>query len=179
MLARASQRPCRMRTFALAGFLLLPALAGAQSAPRSIALEGGAAVQSGGSPPLVTPVALRASWWIAERLDLTARVGWAFAARTEGRGADLVLEAGGGLRFIRSGRSLRPFALADLAAVQVLAPEALGSEAGARLRTGGGIDWFFARDLALGAEAVVGGTVLLSGRATLGAGVELHVEAYF
>ncbi|MFL5263058.1 MAG: hypothetical protein ACJ79R_11640 [Anaeromyxobacteraceae bacterium] len=168
-----------MRTFALAAFLLLPALARAQSAPRSIALQSGAAVQSGGSAALVTPIALRAAWWIAERVDVTARVGWAFAARTEGRGADLVLEAGGGLRLALSERALRPFALADVSAVQVLAPEALGSEAGARLRTGGGIDWFFAPDLALGAEAMVGGTVLLSGRATLGAGLELHVEAYF
>jgi hypothetical protein len=179
MLARASQCPCRMRTFALAAFLLLPVVARAQSAPRSIALESGASLQSGGFAALVTPVALRASWWIADRVDLTARVGWAFAPRTEGRGADLVLEAGGGLRFSLADRALRPFVLADVAAVQIFAPEALGSEAGARLRTGGGIDWFFARDLALGAAALVGGTALLSGRATIGAGVELHVEAYF
>jgi hypothetical protein len=179
MLARESHRPCRMRPLALAALLgLAPAFAHAQLAPRSIALESGVALQSGGAATLLSPVALAASWWIAEGLDLTARVGWAFAARTEGRAADLVVDAGGGLRWVVAARAMRPVVLADVAVVQIFAP-LLGSDAGVRLRAGVGLDAFVARDVAVGAAATLSGTVVASGRATMARGLALRVEAYF
>jgi hypothetical protein len=180
MLARESQRPCRMRPLALAALLsLAPAFAHAQLAPRSIALESGVALQSSCAAMLLSPVALGASWWIAEGLDLTARVGWAFAARTDGRAADLVVDAGGGLRWVLAARALGPVMLADVAVVQTFAPESLGSDAGVRLRAGVGLDAFVARGVAVGAAVALSGTVVTSGRAITGAGVALHVEAYF
>ncbi len=171
-----------MRAHGLAAIFVLclaPSQANAQLAPRSVAIEGGIALQSGAAATLVSPLALAASWWIAQGLDLTARVGWAFAARTDGRPTDLFADAGAGLRWSLSGRALRPVVLADLAVVQVFAPGLEGSDAGLRLRAGIGIDAFLARDLALGVAATLGGTALTSGSAALGAGLALRVEAYF
>jgi hypothetical protein len=167
-----------MRTLALAFTLALaPSLAAAQLAPRSLALEVGIAWDSAGDR---VPVALAASWWIAERLDLTARVGWASAPRTEGREADGIFEAGLGLRRALGDGPLRTALLAEVGSAQVLGASLFERDLRIRVRAGIAFDAFVLRDLAVGLALLAGGTLSPStGEANGDVGLALRAEGFF
>ncbi len=167
-----------MRTLALAFLTAAPSLAAAQIAPRSLALEAGIACDSDGA--LRAPLALSASWWIAERLDLTVRVGWASVPRTQGRAPDATYEGGVGLRRTLGEGPLRPALMVEVGAVHVLDASPFERDLGVRLRAGAVLDAFIGRDLAVGLALLTGGTLLVeavSAQADLG--VALRVEGFF
>jgi hypothetical protein len=180
MLACHLRWSCRMRSLALAvAVAAIPSLASAQIAPRSLALEVGIAREIGSGAALRAPVALAASWWIGERLDLTARVGWASAARTDGRAADTSADVGGGLRWTLGAAPFRTALLTDIAVVKVLGRSLVDGDGGLRARAGGSVDLFFARDLALGVAMTAGAALLSSGTSRAEVGLALRVEGYF
>ncbi len=162
---------------------LAPGAAAAQSAPRSLALELGFSSDSAELLGGRAPVALSVAWWLTSDLDATARVAWAFAARTGGRAADGSFEAGGGVRYsLANWASLRPQLVADVAFVQVLgAPrsEVWMSDAGVRLAAGAALEIFFARDLSLNLMARATELALASGDGGPGLAFSVGVAAYF
>jgi hypothetical protein len=170
-----------MRTLlalAAAAIAVPPSLAAAQLAPRSLALEIGLARDSGAA--LRAPLSLSANWWIAERLDLTARVGWASVARTSGRAPDSIYEGGVGLRRALGDGPLRPSLMAEVAAAHVLGAWPFERDLGVRLRAGAVIDAFIGRDLAIGLALLTGGTLLVeSGSADADLGMALRLEGFF
>jgi hypothetical protein len=168
-----------MRSFALAGLLaLLPSTGRAQLAPRSVALEVGFRRESLASLGDQAPVALAASWWIADGLDLEARVSFAAVVRTGGRAADDLYEAGLGLRRVLGAGALRPFAAVDLAFLQASTGPLLGWEQGVRLGASAGVEAFVAGDLSLAAAAQACEALLSSGSGT-SLGVILRATVYF
>jgi hypothetical protein len=173
-----------MRSLVLALLLAsAPAAAAAQSSPRSLSLEVGFTRDSSEALGDRAPVALCAAWWLTGGLDATLRVGWGFAARTVGRGADGSFEAGVGLRYgIATWPALRLQLLADLAFVQVLgAPawERWTSDSGVRLGGGAALELFFARDLSLGLAARATELALASGDGGPGLALSLGISAHY
>ena len=168
-----------MRSLALSALLTLaPAAAGAQLAPRSIALELGFTRESAPALGDRAPLALAASWWIAEDADLTARVAFGFAARTAGRAAGALYEAGFGLRRTFGGGAVRPFAAVDAAFLQASAGPTLAWEQGLRLAASAGLEVFPARDLSV-AVAAAGGEALLASGSGPSVGVTVRLAGYF
>jgi hypothetical protein len=169
-----------MRSFLLALLTAsAPIGAAAQVAPRSLALELGITQESGPDAALRAPVGLEASWWIAEGLDLTARVAWAAAGRTGDRGADARFEAGGGLRWAPGAARLRPILLADVSLVEAFGSLLVPPRAGARLRVGVGLEAFLTEDVALCLVASGGGTVLEAGTASAETGLTGRVVVWY
>jgi hypothetical protein len=164
-----------MRTSLLAIVALLtPSAAAAQLAPRSVSLEFGISRQLGSEDLLRAPVALAASWWIADALDFTVRAGWASAPRTDVRGADSSFEVGAGLRRTFPSGALRPSLFADLGAAYRAA------ELGTRTRGGATLDAIVARDVVLGVGAALGAFVPVGGgTALLDVAISVHAEAFF
>jgi hypothetical protein len=157
---------------------LVPLATPAQLAPRSVALEVGYTSDSAPALGASAPVGLSASWWIADDLDLTARAALAFAARTAGRGADALYEAGLGLRRTFGAARLRPYATLD-AAVLLASTGALARwEQGVRASAGAGLEAFLARDLSLACGGSAGGALLASG-AGPSFGLVLRAAGYF
>jgi hypothetical protein len=168
-----------MRHLAAAALLALtPIAARAQLAPRSIALDLGYASDSAPSLGTTAPVGLSASWWIGDDLDLTARAAHAFAARTAGRGADEVYEAGLGLRRSFGSGRLRPYATLDAAFLLAATGALSGWDEGVRASAGAGLEVFVARDLSLACGASAGGALLASG-AGPSFGLVLRAAGYF
>jgi hypothetical protein len=154
--------------------ILTPVSAAAQIAPRSVSLEFGISRQIGSEDLLRAPVALAASWWIADALDFTVRAGWASAPRTDVRGADSSFEVGAGLRRTFPSGALRPSLFADLGAGYRAA------ELGARTRGGAALDAVVARDVVLGVGAGLGAFVpVAGGSALLDVAIAIHAEAFF
>jgi hypothetical protein len=173
-----------MRPLAIALLIgALPAVAAGQSAPRSLSLELGFARDSAAPLGERAPVALAAAWWLTGELDATARVAWAFAARTSDRAAASSFEAGMGLRYgVARWAALRPQLVADLAFVHVFDPptsEAWASDSGVRVGAGVGLEIFFARDVSLTFSARMSELALVSGDGGLGGAVALAAAAYF
>ncbi|GEJ58285.1 hypothetical protein [Anaeromyxobacter diazotrophicus] len=157
----------------------LPALARAQLAPRSLALELGFSSDSAPALGSRAPVGLVASWWLAGELDATARASWASAARTDGRAADGAYEAGAGLRYrLARWGSLRPHLAAEVAAVGVLPGSGFSAETGVRLGGGVGLEAFLGREVFL-ALALQGSELWLPHGGGLGLGAALRAGAYF
>jgi hypothetical protein len=153
-----------MRPLAAAALVALaPVATLAQLAPRSVALELGYTRDSAPALGATAPVGVAASWWIADDLDLTARAAYAFAARTSGRGADAVYEAGLGVRRSFGGGRLRPYAALEAAWLLTCAGAICGREQGVRASAGAGLEIFVARDLSLALGASAGGALLASG----------------
>jgi hypothetical protein len=172
-----------MRPLALALLVLsAPAVAAAQSAPRSLALELGFARDSSDALGDRAPVALLATWWLTGDLDATARIAWGFAARTSGRAA-ASFEAGVGLRHaLVTWRAVRPQVVADVAFVQVLgtpASEAWAADSGVRAGVGVALEVFLARDVSLSLTARVTELALASGEGGPGLATALGLAAYF
>ena len=140
-----------MRSLPLSLLLALaPAGAGAQPFARSIGLETGFAHDSAARLGGRVPLALTGGWWLVGELDVTVRVSWGFALRTDGRGTDGPFEAGAGLRYSLPGwGELRP--QLSLAASYVLAsgPPGIGASDGVRLEGGVGLEAFVTRELAV------------------------------
>lgn len=157
----------------------LPALAHAQLAPRSLALELGFSSDSAGALGARAPVGLVASWWLAGDLDATARFTWASAARTDGRAADGAYEAGLGLRHrLARWASLQPHLAAELAAVGVAPGPGWPGQTGLRLGAGLGLEAFLGRDVFL-ALLLQGSELLLPGGGGPGLCAALRAGAYF
>src|SRR5689334_10424451 len=153
--------------------ILTPVSAAAQIAPRSVSLEFGISRQIGSEDLLRAPVALAASWWIADAIDFTARLGWASAPRTDVRGADASLEVGAGLRRTFRSGALRPSLFADVGAAYRAA------DFGARARAGAAFDAVVARDVVLGVGGALGTFVPVAGAALLDVSISIHAEAFF
>ena len=163
-----------MRTLAVA-LLLVPRLAAAQAAPRSIAVETGWTLDPPAGSRGRVPVALAATWWIVGDLDVGARVAWAFAAEPEVRGADGVIEAGLGLRQgVARWSALRLLLVADVTGVRHLGDGGTTSAPGLRVAAGPALEAFVGRDLSLSVAAERG---VLLGTASGGEGTSATVRA--
>lgn len=168
-----------MRSLTLAALLTLaPGAARAQLAPRSIALELGFTRESAPALGDRAPLALAASWWIADELDLTARAAFGFAARTEGRAAGALYEAEFGLRRTFGAGPVRPFAAIDAAFLQASTGQPFAWEQGLRLAASAGLEVFPARDLSV-AVAAAGSEALLASGSGPSIGLALRVTGYF
>jgi hypothetical protein len=173
-----------MRLLALTLLLAtVPGAAAAQSSPRSLALELGFASDSAEVLGTRTPVALSAAWWLTGNLDAVARVAWGFAARSGGRRADGSFEVGGGVRCsLATWGALRPELVADIAFVQAFGTpgtELWASDSGVRLGAGAALEFFFARDLALGMAARATELALVSGAGGPGLAFSGGIAVYF
>jgi hypothetical protein len=169
-----------MRNLSLAALLLFaPALARAQSSPRSLAVELGFSNDSAAALGARSPVALVASWWLAGDLDATARASWAFASRTQDRAADDSFEAGAGLRYgLARWSSLRPQVLAELSFVQIL-PSALAAPAsGVRFGASAALEAFLGNDVSLTLVLGASRLFLVEGSG-FGLAASLRAGAYF
>jgi len=180
ILAYASQRACRMRSRSVALLLALaPLAAAAQVAPRSLSLELGITRDSAPALASRVPVALVATWWLAGDLDATARAGWSFAPRTEGRAADGSFEAGMGLRqAVARWGLLRPQLVGDVAFVQAGSP-LFTAAAGVRVGAGVAIEAFVGRDLPVSLVAEASELLLTSGEGGPALSLALRVGACF
>lgn len=127
----------------------------AQLSNHSISLESGLSAASSGGGAVLVSVALSAAAWLEGPFHATARVAWASAPRTGGRGADRVLTGTFGLRFAPGAGALRPEVLAE--AGWARAGEGDRRRDRLALGAGGGVEWFPARDLSLAARAVLRG----------------------
>jgi hypothetical protein len=125
----------------LAALAAAPAPARAQRATRAISLE--AAVSSPVRAPAVA-AALGASWWLDGDLHATARLAWAVAGETGGRGVTGAV----GLAWAPGTSRLRPRAFVEAGWARRRFG-AWGSEARAALGAGVGLEWFFRREVAL------------------------------
>jgi hypothetical protein len=160
--------------------VLAPSAAHAQLAPRSLAIELGFSEDAAPALASRASVGLAASWWVTGDLDVTARLSWAAAARTEGRAADPVYEAGLGLRRrLARGSSLRPYLAFELAAVGVLAGAVSMGDTGLRLGIGAGVEAFLGRDLFLAAGVQGSELLFLPGGGGLGGCWAVRAGAYF
>ena len=154
-----------------------PSLALAQYAPRSLSVEAGAAWRGDGD--LAGAGGLSTSWWIAEGWDLRARVAWASARRTVGRGADSHVEAGAGVRWSDGAGALRPSLGADLSVVQSIAWPLELVDAGVRIRLEPALQLFLARDVAVAMAGAASVVAMGSGAAWMELGLALRAEVFF
>ena len=125
----------------------------AQRSNHSITLESGLSAPAGGGGATLVPVALSAAAWLEGAFQGTARLAWAFAPRTGGRGADAIFAGTLGLRYAPGASALRPELLLELGWAR--AEEGGRPKDGVALGLGGGAEWFPARDLSLATRAVL------------------------
>jgi len=166
------------RLAAAALLAIAPLAVHAQLAPRSASLDLGYTRDSAPALGASTPVGVGASWWIADDLDLTARLGLGFAPRTAGRAADARYEAGLGLRQALGTGRLRPYASIDAAFLLVSTGAIPTWEQGLRAGVEAGLEAFLVRDLSLACGGSAGAALLPSG-AGAALGLVLRLTGYF
>jgi hypothetical protein len=167
-----------MRPLTLAAILsLYPAMAGAQLAPRSLALDVGLSRDSAPALGERTPVALVATWWLVGPVDAMLRVAWRTAWKTDVRGADS-FEAGAGLRYTLAGTTVRPQLFASVSLLEVLPGSSAPEETGARLSVGAGLEVFLVRDV-FAAAVGEGSVAALPSGSGAGLSVTLRLGVYF
>ncbi len=170
----------RIALFAAVVSLLLAApRARAQVVNRSVGLELGFTSLSGlGLEPHV-PIGLAATFWLDGQVSAMARLGMGFPAQSADRATAYYVCGTAGLRLDLSTDLVRPLLFAEVGWYQLFLPNALGSVGAIAPGAGGGVEWFFERDLSA--------TLLATGRRLLAFGREgslvgelgLRVSAYF
>lgn len=147
-----------------------PALA--QVSPRAISVESGLSAPLGRGAGAHAPIALCAALWLEGSVDVVLRLATGVAPRTPSAGEAEWLSGTAGLRWSLAPGPLRPQLFAELGWAQA----GVAGRARAVGGAGAGLEWFLARDVALGVAAALR-------RAPDGAGWRLDgtagVAAYF
>lgn len=170
----------RTTTFTMvAGLLLAAPAAEAQLTNHSIGVELGIASLSGFGLEPHLPLGFVATYWLDGRVSATARLAMAFPSQTGDRTTAYYVCGAAGLRLDLSNSSLRPWLFAELGWYQLFLPNAFGSTGAFAPGAGGGLEWFFERDLSL-ALVATGRWLLAFGRdgGRLGE-LTTQVSAYF
>jgi hypothetical protein len=137
---------------ALAAALAAPS-ARAQHSNHGIAVESGIYAPFTGSSGAAPALAVSASRWLDGDLHLVARVAVASVPATAVRGAVPALSGTLGLRLSIGRAGTRPQLLADVGWARVESEGAVRDRA--TLGVGGGLEWFPASDLSVGARAML------------------------
>ncbi len=143
-----------MRTLLLLSASLLALAASparAQLSPRMIALESGVSARFGPGAGACWPGAVSAAVWLDGDLDLVLRLEFGTAPRTTDRPADRWLAGTGGLRWSFAPGPLRPQLFVEAGWVR----GQRGAADRLALGAGGGLEWFYARDLSVAVAAAV------------------------
>jgi hypothetical protein len=129
--------------------------AAAQLSNRSIAVESGLYAPAGDAGSPRAAVALAATAWLEGDLEVVARVAFAAAPQTAGRGPDRRVTGTAGLRVSLSPAPLR--AQAGLELGWARAATAAGPVDRLAFGADVGVEWFPARDLSASARAALRG----------------------
>ncbi len=170
-------RPSLIAT--LAALLLAAPSAQAQLANRSVGLELGFTSLSGFGLEPHMPLGVSATFWLDWRVLATARLAMAFPAQSLDRVTAYYVCGTAGLRLDLSTEAIRPLLFAELGWYQLFLPSALGSVGAFAPGAGGGVEWFFERDLSA-ALLAAGRWLVAFGREGGRAGeLALRVSAHF
>lgn len=123
--------------------------AAAQLSTRGIAVESGLAIPAGGAGTLHAPVALSLAIWLDGKVEGVLRLaGGSVRATTAGRAAASWLAGTAGVRWSGASGPVRPQLFLEAGWAS-----ATGLHRSDRLAlgAGAGVEWFWARDLSLGA----------------------------
>lgn len=126
-----------------------PALA--QVSPRSISVESGVSAPMGRGAGAHAPIALCAALWLEGDVDVVLRLATGAAPRTPSAGEVEWFAGTAGLRWSLAPGPLRPQLFAELGWAQAGG----GDRARPVVGAGAALEWFLARDVALGVSAAL------------------------